>query len=510
MAKYKKPIKITIILILISIISVISYFIYSFEKNSHITTENSTILESELEEDMPELKEVDGITNILLLGSDARTLDEKSRSDAIMILTIDDIHKKLKLTSILRDSYVKIPGHGEQKINHAFVYGGPDLLVKTIESNFSIKLDKYAIINFSGFQDLIDSIGGLDINVKPKEVAEINKYIQEVNGNNSHLLKGPGLQHLDGQQALSYSRIRHVGNGSYERTERQRHVISLIVDKLKDTPMIKYPVVTSNLIPYIKTNMDITEIMNYAYTIYEINNFNLEQLQMPLTELSYGQIYGDKGWILLMDKPQNAKILNDFIFDDKTYTKSDLDYASYKRTINTYLAKIKKQNHDKKTVPPKIENESEAPNNSNNNYNDTNNDIINPPSTNESNQEDNTDNTIHNNIDNNIDNNSDNNSDNNDTNDSDTTNTDDDTTTDIDDNDDVVVDDSNNNNSETEPTNEEDITNGNENTSNKKVTEDIPEKSENTKNASDINDLSEDENSSMTSDPSNTEDTNTD
>lgn len=339
--KNKSKLKLLIWVVLICILSFVSYFIYSFEKNTHVSSNKNLFDDIELDENMPDLKEVDGITNILLLGSDARTLDETSRSDAILILTIDDIHKNLKLTSIMRDSYVKIPGHGEQKINHAFFLGGSDLLMKTIENNFSLKLDKFAIINFTAFQNLVDSVGGIDVTIKPNEVDEVNKFIIEVNGKNAHLLKGSGLQHLDGQQALSYSRIRHVGNGSYERTQRQRNVISLLINNLKETQVIKYPSIASELMQYVKTNMGIDEILNYAYTIYKINNFDIKQLQMPLTELSTGQEFASKGWVLLMDRPQNAEVLNDFIFDDKTYDKSKLDYTSYKNEINNYISRFK-------------------------------------------------------------------------------------------------------------------------------------------------------------------------
>lgn len=374
MIKYKKSLKFAIIFFLISIVSTISYFIYSFEKNSHITSETSTVLESgnfsDTDEEMPDLRTVEGITNILLIGSDARSLNDKSRSDAIMILTIDSIHKKLKLTSILRDTYVRINGHGEEKINHSFNYGGPELLIKTIENNFSIKLDKYVVVNFFGFKDLIDAIGGLDIAIKPEEVKEANKSMLGINEDPSNLIKISGLQHFNGQQVLAYSRIRHVGNGCYDRTERQRHVISLIIDKLTDTPVVKYPVVASKLLPFVKTNMDISEILNYAYTVYQIKNFTPEQLQMPLTELSYGQLLSDKGWVLLMDKYQNAKILNDFIFDDKTYSKSDLDYASYKKAIDSYLSKLEKPKENKThTIIDPIHNTRDSNYSSNNKNN---------------------------------------------------------------------------------------------------------------------------------------------
>lgn len=374
MIKYKKTLKFTIIFILLSIVSAVSYFIYSFEKNSHITSGASTILESEnsnnIDEKMPDLRTVEGITNILLIGSDARSLNEKSRSDAIMILTIDSIHKKLKLTSILRDTYVNIPDHGEEKINHSFNYGGSELLIKTLENNFSIKVDKYVLVNFFGFKDLINAIGGLDIDIKPEEVKEANKSMLGINEDPCNLIKNSGLQKFNGQQVLAYSRIRHVGNDCYGRTERQRHVVSLIIDKLTDTPVVKYPLVASKLLPYIKTNMDVSEILNCAYTVYQIKNFTPEQLQIPLTELSYSKLLTNKGYVLLMDKYQNTKILNDFIFDDKIYSKSDLDYTSYKKAIDGYLSKIPKPKEDKVyTVTNPINNTRE----SNNSYNTTNN-----------------------------------------------------------------------------------------------------------------------------------------
>lgn len=382
MTKYKKTLKFIFIFILLSIVSTVCYFIYSFEKNSHITSEASAILESgnfsDINEKMPNLRTVEGITNILLIGSDARSLNEKSRSDAIMILTVDSIHKKLKLTSILRDTYVKIPGHGEEKINHSFNYGGSELLIKTIENNFSLKVDKYVIVNFFGFKDLINTIGGLDIDITPEEVKDANKSMLDINEAPSNLIKISGLQHFNGQQVLAYSRIRHVGNGCYGRTERQRHVVSLIIDKLTDTPVVKYPVVASKLLPYVKTNMNISEILNYAYTVYQIKNFTPEQLQIPLTELSCSKLLTNKGYVLLMDKYQNTKILNDFIFDDKIYSKSNLDYTSYKKAIDSYLSKIPNPKEDKiYTVTNPINNSRE----SNNSYN-TNNSKTNTPSSN--------------------------------------------------------------------------------------------------------------------------------
>lgn len=299
-----------------------------------------------VEEKEPEYPQVEGIRNILLIGTDARTLDEKSRSDSIMILSVDSVHKKLKLTSIMRDSYVDIPEHGEQKINHAFFYGGPELLMKTVENNFKIDIDHYAIINFFGFKDLVDSLGGIDVEVKENEISPINdviygtiKQMPEFK-KDFKLLEQPGMQHLNGLQALAYSRVRHVGNGDIDRSKRQREVISIVIGRLKDTPVIKYPMVITKFLPYMKTDMNAGDIASYAYTVYKIGNFNPEQIQMPTAELSVGKtINKKKGWVWLMDKEQNSKILQDFIYEDKEYDKNEIDKKSFEKVIQAYIAK---------------------------------------------------------------------------------------------------------------------------------------------------------------------------
>jgi len=169
----------------VCIVSVATYFYYSYqsikEDNVNITSysggdeSENTVVES-LKVEKEKYNEVKGITNILLLGIDDRGTEEPIRSDTIMILTLDDNNKKMKLTSIMRDTYVEIPGHGSQKINHAFAYGGVNLMAQTIEKNFHISLEQYVKINFEGFKDLADSLGGLDVNISNyEEVNELNR-----------------------------------------------------------------------------------------------------------------------------------------------------------------------------------------------------------------------------------------------------------------------------------------------------------------------------------------------
>ncbi|MGL5381145.1 LCP family protein [Clostridium sp.] len=281
-------------------------------------------------------KEVDGITNVLLIGTDGRTLDEVSRSDSIIIATLDNNNKKVKLTSVMRDTLVDVPGYGEQKINAAFALGsangggaegGAKLLMETLSDTFEINLDKYVVVNFWGFEAIIDEIGGIEVEVKDYEIEELNKYIGEATGLNSPLIEVPGLQKLNGQQALSYSRIRKVGNGSYERTERQRRVLYEVATKLKEVNPLKYMSIANSLSKHVKTNIDIPQALNLAYTIYKFPSLDFEQLQMPQTELVVRDgLYKDLGWVLLIDKKQNSKVLNEFIFDNKLPNPDEFDY----------------------------------------------------------------------------------------------------------------------------------------------------------------------------------------
>ena len=369
--KLRKIILLSVAAIVILVALVYSYIFYSYRnisyvkpkkdsiniKQESVTTKINDSKDSNLEdveekpteEESVNYREIDGITNVLLIGTDGREINDPSRSDTIMILTIDDVHKKLKLTSIMRDSYAEIPGHGEQKINHSFAYGQADLLMKTIEKNFKIKLDKYAIINFSGFKELVDAIDGLDIEVSEVEREELNRcilgleeYKRNYFGEEPHLLKESGLQHLDGQQVLAYARMRHIEGGSYARNERQRDVVNMIANKLKDTSLIKYPSVMTKLMKCVKTNIDFNEGINLAYTAFKTNNFNMSQLQIPVNKLSYSILYKNKGWVLLMDKESNTKVMQDFIFEDIPLDESKYPYFNYAKSEYYYVPEKEK------------------------------------------------------------------------------------------------------------------------------------------------------------------------
>lgn len=277
----------------------------------------------------------DDITNVLLIGTDARSSKEQGRSDAMMIATIDEQHKKIKLTSLARDTYVDIPGHGEQKLNHAYSYGGADLLMQTIEHNFYIDISNYAIVNFNSFSSIIDALGGVTVEVKENELSELNKYIPEcfeASTNNKNrkieLIEEAGIQKLNGYQALSYSRIRKNDNAT-ERDNRQRKVLQALMDKSSDMNVFDITKVLNAVLPYIKTNMDFNDILKYGKKVLKMNNFNLEQLAFPINEYKEDKRIDGKGWVTTFNKDKCLPILHQFIFEDEEFLNKNEVYNSY-------------------------------------------------------------------------------------------------------------------------------------------------------------------------------------
>lgn len=301
--------------------------------------ENS-ISNNDLEDndDQVTYKEVEGITNVLLIGTDKREDLDGCRSDSMIIATLDNNNKKVKLTSLYRDALVYIPGHGEDKMNAAFELGGVKLLFQTIKKNYDIDINDYVVIDFSGFETVIDQLGGVEVNVKDYQLEELNKYIGESTGGNDCPVKKTGEQVLNGKQALAYARIRYGVGDDYERTERQREVLLKMVEKLKDTNPTKYLGIMSAMLDYLTTNIDPFEALNMAYTIYQFPTLNSEQISIPILDITEDMNYKDLGSVLVSDMEQNAEILNKFIYDDEMPDGKSYDYQSLYDKIAEYQA----------------------------------------------------------------------------------------------------------------------------------------------------------------------------
>lgn len=272
----------------------------------------------------------DNVENILIIGSDSRTEDEKARSDSMILVSINKDTKQLIQTSFMRDMYVDIPGFGENKINSAYNNGGPELVMDTIEQNFNIQIDYYVQIDFFSFIDIIDALGGLDIKITKAEalamidpLGEQNKYLDNERGTD-YITKG-GEIHMNGNQALAYARIRHIAGTTgtdFGRTDRQRKVLNMVMDKIKDASLTDINKMLKNVLPKITSNMNKKQLYFLSLRAPFILGYERIELRMPYGEEDsqsnerYWE-YGtgvDGSSILVVDFDKNSALLRKTIY----------------------------------------------------------------------------------------------------------------------------------------------------------------------------------------------------
>ncbi|HLR20767.1 MAG TPA: LCP family protein, partial [Tissierellaceae bacterium] len=242
------------------------------------------------------------VTNILLLGLDREHSGQNARSDSIMIASVDKKHKKIKLTSIMRDTYVDIEGRGMDKIGHAYAFGGPELSIKTVNQNFDMNIRDFFAIDFSGFESIIDSMGGVEIDVKPNEVSHVK-------------VNNPGTQTLNGKQALAYSRIRKTGDGDYERTERQRVVLEKMLNKSMNLGVTKYPGLLNETLPYVDTSLSKMDILSLGTNVARSNIKDIEQYRIPVDGYLEHRMINGIFYIEPVSLEDNISLLKDFIYE---------------------------------------------------------------------------------------------------------------------------------------------------------------------------------------------------
>lgn len=255
-----------------------------------------------------DIREEKNIINIALLGIDRRNPNERGRSDSIMIATLDKTHKKIKLTSLMRDTYVDIPGRGKDKLNHAYSYGGPELIIKTINQNFDMNIREFAAVDFQGFIEIIDILDGVEINIKPNEVSHVP-------GSKS------GTQILNGEQALAYSRIRKTGNGDYERTERQRRILEKVINKGLSAGIGQYPKLLNSILPFVDTSLSNAEALALGTSTITNGIKDIDQFRVPVDKHLKHQTINKVFYIIPQTMEDNIDILHKFIYDNEKYNE---------------------------------------------------------------------------------------------------------------------------------------------------------------------------------------------
>lgn len=262
-------------------------------------------------------KMVNPPTNIALFGVDKREEGDQENSDVIMIVSIDQEKGKVKMASIMRDTYVEIEGLGKDKINAAYATGGPQLAIKTLNQNFDLDIRDYINVDFYRAAKIVDALGGVAIDVKEEELPYLNNYLNELSNyedEQADHLQSSGLQKLNGRQAVAFTRIRAVGNGDYERTERQRAVMTALFDKMKEAGQEMMPVFAFQVFPNLETSMSNRSLLSFATAIMDSKNKSIDQARFPLDSHSAGERI-DGIWYLTSDLKSTSNAIHQFIFD---------------------------------------------------------------------------------------------------------------------------------------------------------------------------------------------------
>lgn len=264
----------------------------------------------------------EGVTNILLIGNDSRANGEDGRSDAMILVSISSRTKTIYLTSLLRDIYVEIPGHESNRLNAAYAFGGPELLLETIKLNLDIEVNRYVQVNFQAFANLIDAVGGVELELTNEEVQLVNAYLNEYNMLENRPIDtdylpadASGMLHLNGPQALAYSRNRYIGS-DFGRTERQRKILEAVFHQLPASVLTNADDMIDGILPDLTTNISKAECYALSLDAPKLLTYELVQASIPI-EGSYQNASIRKMSVLQVDFEKNKEFIRTRIYGEE-------------------------------------------------------------------------------------------------------------------------------------------------------------------------------------------------
>lgn len=286
------------------------------------------------------------ILNVMLIGSDSMSTGDHGRSDSLMILSLDVKNHKIKVTSLMRDIWINIPGHGYDRLNAAYAFGGAKLTIETVEKTFGLHVDRYAIVDFEGFSNIIDTLGGIDLELTSDECIYINTYSGDKN-----TLKGKGMKHLTGLQALHYSRDRNSKGSDYDRTSRQRNVIRAIVDKLRSANLKQITELIPTIAPLITTNFKTSEISRLATNSLNYLKYDLEEFRLPTNDNVKNETISQKMVLVIPDIAKARYDFLKFVYESEDIAsnasnsamKNSASQKNSENSVNTKKAPTSKQ-----------------------------------------------------------------------------------------------------------------------------------------------------------------------
>jgi polyisoprenyl-teichoic acid--peptidoglycan teichoic acid transferase len=278
---FKKKVLLSVLVIISVIILMPLAYIYNMSnKVSRVDIDSNDVISSNVE--LP--VEAEDVTLIALFGTDYSDLYETSAADSTMILAINNKEKTIKLCSLMRDIYLYLPDGNRSNLNYTILDGGIPSILRAINFNFDLRIEKFAQVDLERLPKIIDSLGGVEINITDEELNYINSYITQIdtkNNTTTEKLTSSGLQLLNGTQASAYCRIRYTAGRDFKRTERQRDVLNALFVKFKDTKVTEFPKIINDVLPLVTTNLKNTEIISLSTKALSMGVDNIEQGRFP-------------------------------------------------------------------------------------------------------------------------------------------------------------------------------------------------------------------------------------
>ena len=302
------------LVVVVLIIALLGAGLYSFAGSLY---QKMNYVEVESVADLP-MKE-DGVVNVLLIGNDSRENGDDGRSDAMILLSVSNRTKTIYMTSLLRDMYVEIPGHDNNRLNAAYSFGGAELLMETVEKNFEIPVNRYVQVNFEAFVGLVDSVGGVDLELTTEELEYVNGYLVEYNmltdrpqGTDNMDTQAAGMVHLNGPQALAYCRNRYIGT-DVGRTERQRKVLTEVIKKIPGALVTNGSQLFDTLLPNLTTNLTKNECISLGLMAGKALTYDIIADSIPQTG-TFRNATIRKMSVLEVDFEANRKYLQEKLY----------------------------------------------------------------------------------------------------------------------------------------------------------------------------------------------------
>lgn len=324
----KKKIWVTVeIIILIILLAVLAVYLFFQSKFKKLQTDEDNT-KAEVNQEVVENQTLKGYTNIMLFGVDSRDQNlDLANSDTNIIASINNDTKEIRLVSVYRDTYMKVSDDIYSKCNDAYALGGPKQALSAFNTNLDLDIQHYVAVDFEALIETIDLLGGLEITVTDEESVHLNSYCQtmsETTGKEYEPLEGAGTYHLSGIQSTAYARIRYTAGNDFKRAQRQREVLSKMVEKVKKASLSQLNDIVDKVFPMVATNLTEADIISMGMQMlsYEMG----EQSGFPFTHLEGENVtkaMGNLDCVVPVTLETNVRQLHQFLFEDKDYTPSE-------------------------------------------------------------------------------------------------------------------------------------------------------------------------------------------